>query len=74
MKLYTSPASGNAYKCDLLLALLGVKHESIAVNLAANESRTEAFLAINPRAVGRFCVFCDTLNIGVMTWRVLIWQ
>jgi glutathione S-transferase len=49
MKLYTSPASGNAYKCDLLLALLGVKYESIAVNLAANESRTASFLAINPR-------------------------
>lgn len=45
MKLYTSSASGNAYKCDLLLVLLGVKYESIALNLAANESRTASFLA-----------------------------
>ncbi|MFT5450014.1 MAG: hypothetical protein ACI9DC_005214 [Gammaproteobacteria bacterium] len=49
MKLDTSPASGNAHTCDLLLVLLGVEHESIAVDLAANGSRTGTFLAINPR-------------------------
>ena len=57
MQLYHSPASGNAYKVELLLSLLGIEHEIIPVDLSAQESRTAEFLAINPR--GQIPVLVD---------------
>lgn len=57
MRLYDAPASGNAYKVRLLLALLGVEHELVPINLMAGESRTEAFLQLNPR--GQIPVLVD---------------
>ena len=57
MKLYDSPASGNAYKVRLLLALLEVQYELVPVDLTAGESRTEAFLQLNPR--GQIPVLVD---------------
>ncbi len=49
LKLYDAAVSGNAYKVRLLAALAGIELVLIPVDLAAGESRTEAFLAINPR-------------------------
>ncbi len=49
MKLYDSPASGNAYKIRIFLSLLGLEHQLAPVNLRAGESRTQAFLSLNPR-------------------------
>jgi glutathione S-transferase len=48
MRLYTYAGSGNGYKVELLLALLGRQVERIEVSLFAGESRTPEFLAKNP--------------------------
>lgn len=57
IKLYDAEVSGNAYKIRLFLSLLDVAHESVPVNLAAQESRTAAFLKLNPR--GQIPVMVD---------------
>ncbi|HIO92933.1 MAG TPA: glutathione S-transferase family protein [Leucothrix mucor] len=51
LKLYDFPLSGNCYKIRLLLSLLDVDYESIAVDLAAGETQTEAFKKLNPRGL-----------------------
>ena len=51
MKLYTSPKSGNGYKVELFLNLLGLEFERIYVKIDyVNQShKTADYLAINPR-------------------------
>ncbi len=49
MKLYESPASGNAHKIRLFLSFLGKDYEPVTISAADGENRTEAFLAKNPR-------------------------
>jgi len=49
VQLYDSEVSGNAYKIRLLLALLGLRHELVPVDLRAGENRSDAFLRRNPR-------------------------
>ena len=63
MKLYNIPLSGNCYKIRLLLSLLDKEYETIAVNAAAGENRTAAFLKINPR--GQVPVLEDE---GLIIW------
>lgn len=46
--LYENPLSGNAYKCKLLLSMLGLPYATQPVNLAAGEGQRPEFLAINP--------------------------
>lgn len=48
MKLYHFPLSGHAHRARLFLALLGVPHEVIDVDLAQGAHKTAAFLALNP--------------------------
>ena len=48
MKLYGHELSGNAYKVELLLNLLGLEYEFVRVDLMAGEHRQPAFLALNP--------------------------
>ncbi|WYX29173.1 glutathione S-transferase N-terminal domain-containing protein [Achromobacter denitrificans] len=48
--LYDSRNSGNGWKIRQLLSLLGLPYERRILNLAAGESRTPEFLAINPQA------------------------
>jgi len=57
VKLYDSEVSGNAYKVRLLLALLGLPHELVAVDLRAGENRSDEFLRLNPR--GQIPVLVD---------------
>lgn len=47
MKLYYTPLSGHAHRAQLFLALLGVEHELVPVDLPAGEHKTPAFLALN---------------------------
>ncbi|KAF2789174.1 thioredoxin-like protein [Melanomma pulvis-pyrius CBS 109.77] len=56
--------SGNAYKVQLLLAQLGIEYETTTLDItaASPETRTEAFLAINPN--GRIPVL--VLNDGIV--------
>lgn len=51
MKLYTAPKSGNGYKVELFLNLLGLEFERIYVKVdyANNGHKTAEYLAINPR-------------------------
>jgi glutathione S-transferase len=48
MKLYHHPLSGHAHRARLFLALLGVPHEAVEVDLRAGAHRTPDFLALNP--------------------------
>ena len=48
MKIYGDKRSGNCYKIKLLAALLGIDHEWVPVDVLAGETRTPAFLAMNP--------------------------
>ncbi len=49
MKLYEHPESGNSHKVRLLLSFLGLEHESVHVDLMADEQHQAPFLAVNPR-------------------------
>ena len=46
--LYDSPFSGNAYKCRLMLHKLNLAYRFIEIDIDRAESRTPAFLAMNP--------------------------
>jgi glutathione S-transferase len=48
MKLYDNLSSGNAYKVRLLLHLLGLRFERVEMDIDRGETRTPAFLRINP--------------------------
>jgi glutathione S-transferase len=46
--LYDYLPSGNGYKCRLVMKALGIPYELRQVNIVKGETRTPAFLAINP--------------------------
>ena len=48
IKVYGDIYSGNCYKIKLLMALLGIEHEWIAVDILAGETHTEEFKQKNP--------------------------
>jgi glutathione S-transferase len=48
LRLYDDPISGNGYKVRLVLASLGLPFEYVALDIMKSETRTPAFLAINP--------------------------
>ena len=48
LRLYDNHLSGNGYKPRLLLAHLGRTYERVEVDILKGETRTEAFLAMNP--------------------------
>ena len=48
MKLYDYLSSGNGYKVRLVLHRLGLPFERVEVDILKGESRTPAFLALNP--------------------------
>ena len=50
MKVYGDIYSGNCYKIKLLMALLGIEHEWVAVEIIAGETHAEEFKAINPNS------------------------
>ena len=47
-KLYEFPSSGNCYKIRLVMSYLKLAYERVAIDITKGESRTEAFLKINP--------------------------
>ena len=48
IKVYGDIYSRNCYKIKLLMALLGIEHEWIAVDILAGETHTEKFKQKNP--------------------------
>ncbi|MGD1878472.1 MAG: glutathione S-transferase family protein [Kiloniellaceae bacterium] len=48
LKLYGDPGSGNCYKVQLLLSFLGIPYDLTYIEVMAGETRTEAFLKMNP--------------------------
>ncbi|MDJ0554928.1 MAG: glutathione S-transferase [Microcoleaceae cyanobacterium MO_207.B10] len=48
IKLYNHEISGNCYKVQLMLSLLGLEYELVRVDLMKGEHRTPEFLQINP--------------------------
>lgn len=57
IKLYGLDISGNTYKVKLLLHFLGLKYQSINLNIDKKEHKSAAFLKLNPR--GEFPVLED---------------
>ena len=57
MKLYNVSYSGNSYKVRLLLAHLGIRCDIVEIDILKGESRTPAFLKLNPN--GRTPVLDD---------------
>jgi len=56
MKIFGDVRSGNCYKLKLLCSLLALEHEWIAVDILAGETRSDAFLAMNPNGEIPVCV------------------
>ena len=50
MKVYGDIYSCNCYKIKPLMALLGIEHEWVAVEIIAGETHAEEFKAINPNS------------------------
>ncbi|MDP5035500.1 MAG: glutathione S-transferase family protein [Paraglaciecola sp.] len=48
MKIYGDSQSGNCYKLQLLCSLLQIPHQWQAVDILAGDTKTAAFLALNP--------------------------
>lgn len=48
MRVYGDEQSGNCYKIKLLSSLLDIPHEWVSIDILAGDTRTEAFLALNP--------------------------
>ncbi len=48
MNIYGDRLSGNCYKVQLLCALLDIPHRWIDTDILAGDTRSEAFLALNP--------------------------
>lgn len=48
LKLYDVALSGNCHKVRLMLALLGLEHEIVPVNLQQSEQKSAPFLKLNP--------------------------
>ena len=48
MKLHYYPLSGHVHRVRMFLALLGLDHEMVTVDLPAGEHKSPAFLALNP--------------------------
>ncbi|MGD1716201.1 glutathione S-transferase family protein [Dapis sp. BLCC M172] len=48
IKLYSYELSGNAYKVQLMLSLLGLEYELVRVDLFQGEHKTPEFLELNP--------------------------
>lgn len=48
MKVYGDVQSGNCYKVKLLLSFLAIEHQWCHVDILQGETKTAAFLAINP--------------------------
>jgi glutathione S-transferase len=57
MKLYSVSYSGDSYKVRVLLSQLNISYETVEVDILKGESRTAAFLKINPN--GRTPVLDD---------------
>ncbi|MEM7562756.1 MAG: glutathione S-transferase family protein [Pseudomonadota bacterium] len=56
MKIYGDVQSGNCYKLKLICALLNLEYEWIHVDILKGETRSEAFLALNPNGQIPVCV------------------
>ena len=48
IKLYGHELSGNSYKAQLFLSLLGIEYEYVRIDLMKGEHKQPEFLAINP--------------------------
>jgi len=48
MKIYGDGRSGNCYKLQLLMSLLGRDYQWVPINILAGETQTDAFKKLNP--------------------------
>src|SRR5215469_415218 len=64
MKLYHASSSPNSRRVRIFIAEKGLRVDLVAVDLAAKEQFSEAYRAINPRAVVPTLVLDDGTAIG----------
>lgn len=70
IRLYEHPESGNSHKVRLLLSFLGLRYESVGVDLLGGEQLGEDFRSLNPRGEVPVLeedgvVLCDSMAILV---------
>ncbi|PZD71813.1 Disulfide-bond oxidoreductase YfcG [Acaryochloris thomasi RCC1774] len=70
-KLYEFPSSGNCYKLRLAMSQLNVDYERIPIDVTRGESRTEAFLRINPN--GRVPVLQVSEGVSLPESNAALW-
>ncbi|MGB5354062.1 MAG: glutathione S-transferase family protein [Woeseia sp.] len=70
-KLYEFGSSGNCYKLRLAMAHLGIEFERIPIDITRGESRTEAFLKINPN--GRIPVLVTPDGVNLPESNAALW-
>lgn len=72
MRLYDYLPSGNGYKVRLILAQLDMAYELVELDIVKGETRTPAFLAINPNGRIPALVFDD----GRILWEsnAILWH
>ena len=71
MKLYFHPLSGHSHRVRLFLALLGIEHEQIVVDLGKREQKTPEFLKLNP--FGQVPVIDDQGTVVVDSNAILVY-
>jgi glutathione S-transferase len=64
MKIYGTITSGNCYKPRLLMAKLGRPFEHVEVSTVDGETKTQAFLALNPNGMVPLLVLDDGRTIA----------
>ena len=64
MKIYGTTTSGNCYKPRLLMAKLGRPFEHVEVSTVDGETKTQAFLALNPNGMVPLLVLDDGRTIA----------
>ena len=74
MKIYGDSISGNCLKVKWTADFLGLSYDWIETNVLAGESRTPAFLAMNPAGQVPGTARQEMrLRLGARQWRGLSW-
>ncbi len=71
LKLYGHEVSGNVYKVQLFLSLLGLEYEYVRINLVKGEQKSPEFLKLNP--FGQVPVLIDGDQVDQDSQAILVY-
>lgn len=69
--LYATMGSGNCYKAQLVMAQLGIRYDTVMIDVLSGETRSPEYLAINPNGTVPFLKLADGRTIAesnAMIW------